>query len=101
MKKNSNNNLIEDLIITGNHPILIDTFITNEFIRQSNYFIENINGKYLLLSYISNNFKCIKNNNIYNYYNFILESDDTNNTKFGVYANGLLVEILSDKLLIK
>jgi hypothetical protein len=56
----------------------------------------------LLLPYISQKFKSIKDNNKYNYYNFILECDKTSNyNKFGVYANGLLVEIHNNKDLNK
>jgi surface protein len=102
MKKNNNNGLIDDLIITGNHPFFVDNLQPNEYSMQKNHFIQKIHNKYLLLSYISQKFKSIKDNDVYNYYNFILECDVTSNySKFGVYANGLLVEIHNNKKLNK
>jgi hypothetical protein len=93
MEKTEENGLIEDLIVTGGHSILVDDL--------RNYKDENdkkfggtqiIDDKYLLLSSVSNDFKKLENNNLYTYYHFILENNGNDDERFGVWANGILTE---------
>jgi hypothetical protein len=50
-----------------------------------------IDDKYLLLSCVSKDFKKLENNNLYNYYHFVLENSG-NDERYGVWANGILTE---------
>lgn len=96
MKKTEKNKLIEDLIITGSHSILVDEL--GEYAELINMVFDSppmIDDKYLLFSSISKDFIRLENVNVYTYYHFILENDGNDDKRFGVWANGLLVEIPS------
>ena len=94
MVKTDDNGLIEDLIVTGLHGILV-----NEL---GNYKEENdkifgstpmIDDKYLLLCAVSNDFIELEDTNLYTYYHLVLECDEGEDDKrFGVWANGVLSE---------
>jgi hypothetical protein len=49
------------------------------------------------MSSISSYFEQIKNNDEYTYYHFCVEDDEVPNRKFGVWSNGILSEIPSEK----
>lgn len=102
MKKTETNGLLEDLIVTGWHAILVDDLGIN---KEENEKIINggllkVDDKYLLLSSVSKDFVKLENNNLYTYYHFILESED-DNQRFGVWANGILTELPSKNLFIR
>lgn len=101
MPKNDSNNLIDDLYLTGFHSILVDNFNN---IEQSNIKLNDdiflqvygtsqikIDDKYMITCAFSQQFEPLDNNLAYKYYNFALESDDPD-AKYGIWANGLLVE---------
>ena len=92
MEKTNENGLIEDLIVTGGHSILVDDLGEN---KEENEKIfkgtQMIDDKYLLLSCVSKDFKKLENNNLYNYYHFVLENSG-NDERYGVWANGILTE---------
>lgn len=95
MEKTDENGLIEDLIVTGGHCILVDNLGNYE--EETNKIFGNtpmIEDKYLLLVGISNDFKQIEDSCIYTYYHFIVENDVNNdeNMRFSVWANGVLTE---------
>jgi|Laugresubdmm15sn_1035100.scaffolds.fasta_scaffold00276_2 hypothetical protein len=96
MKKTIDNNLIDNLIITGWHSILVDELgiYENENTKRLSE-IKKIKDKYFLLSSVSNDFSQIVTNSIFTYFHFTLENDDDDDEFFGVYANGCLVEIPS------
>jgi hypothetical protein len=94
MKKTDENGLIEDLIITGGHAILVDDLgifkEENEILFGS---IQMINDKYLLLASLSDQFVKLDNNNLYTYYHFILENNGNDiEDRYGVWANGILTD---------
>ena len=93
MIKTEENGLTEDLILTGDHSILVDDLGVyqkmNEYIFKSTPMID---GKYLLLVSISKEFTKMLDNNVYTYYHFILENNDDDNERFGVWADGVLTE---------
>ena len=95
------NNSFEDLIITGGHSILVDE-LTDEQKRNELQFrpITKIDDKYLLLSCNSEKFEKINNNDNYTYYHIVLENDDDNGN-YGVWANGVLTESISEKYFLK
>ena len=94
MEKTEENNLIEDLIVTGGHSILVDDLGDNkeENDRLFNGETLKIDDKYLLLAAVSNDFIKLQNNDEYTYYHFILENNGNDNDRYGVWANGILSE---------
>jgi hypothetical protein len=98
MSKSKNASLIEDLIITGDHSILVDVVSREERILTRKRLMmseEQIDSKKLVMSSISSQFQQIMNNNEYTYYHFCVEDEDSSNRKFGVWSNGILSEIPS------
>jgi len=97
MEKTDDNKLIEDLIITGAHSILVDELNENqeEYIKSIGDRLK-IDDKYLLLSCVSPDFKKIETNKLYTYYHFTIEDTDENK-QYGIYANGILTESQSKK----
>ena len=96
MEKTAENGLLEDLIVTGGHVLLVDDLGDH---KEKNDKIFGatpmIDDKYLLLSAVSNDFKKIENNNLYTYYHFTLENNGSDDERFGVWANGILTETVS------
>jgi len=102
MVKDDENQLIEDLIITGGHSILVDELTKEQSEKQLKYgFSQTIDDKHLLHSHISDKFVKEQNNNLYTYYHFCLENDGDDDRRFGVWANGILVEITSKNLFLE
>jgi hypothetical protein len=101
MEKKEENALIEDLIITGWHGLLVDNLEPKEEeFQEKIYFSQRIDDKDILLASASSNFKALDNEKQYTFYNFALEDDGDENKRFGVYANGLLVEIPSKNMFL-
>jgi hypothetical protein len=98
MVKTETNGLIEDLIITGGHSILVDKFTEKEYNTTLNIWkIDQFDNKFLLMSGISDKFEQIKEKKMYNFYHFSLENDGDIDKRYGVYANGVLVETPCEK----
>ena len=93
MEKNAENGLIEDLIVTGGHSILVDD-LGNYKEKNDELFggIQTIDDKYLLLASVSNDFIKLETINVYTYYHFILENNGNDDERFGIWANGILTE---------
>jgi hypothetical protein len=99
MEKTDDNMLLEDLIVTGGHAILVDEL--GEYADENNKFFgetPKIDEKYLLLSCLSNEFKKIEDTQLYTYYHLTLENNDDDEERFGIWANGILTETPSKKL---
>jgi hypothetical protein len=95
-KKNVKNGLLEDLIVTGNHSILVSDL--GEYAGENTRLLKGtrkIDDKYLLLSCVSKDFKKIQDKEIYTYYHFALEHNKNKDEQFGVWANGILTETMS------
>ena len=93
MEKTEENGLIEDLIVTGGHSILVDDLGKHK--EQNDLLFggtQMICDKYLLLSAVSKQFIKLENTNLYTYYHFILKNDGDNDKRYGVWANGILTE---------
>ena len=98
MVKTKENGLVDDLIITGGHAILVDKFTEKEHIDTLRYWkIHQVDNKFLLMSGISDKFEQIKERKLHRYYHFSLENDGDIDKRYGVYANGVLVETPSQK----
>jgi hypothetical protein len=102
MTKTDSNGLLEDLIVTGGHSLLVDS-ITE--IEQSKYdkmgltdFSKiTIDGKRLLLACVSDQFAPMQDNDTYTYYHLLLENNNDEEERFGIYANGILTETPNEK----
>jgi len=92
MEKTEENGLIEDLIVTGGHSILVDDLGICKEENEKIFGTHMIDDKYLLLSAVSKEFIKLENTNLYTYYHFILENDGDNDKRYGVWANGILTE---------
>ena len=56
--------------------------------------MQQINDKYLLMACVDDLFTDVKDENIYDMYQIILQSDSPSQ-QYGIYANGLLSESMS------
>jgi len=103
MEKTESNELTEDLIVTGGHSILVDSMTTEEKVLNDELFglTPLIDNKYLLLSSVSRHFKPLQDEKLYTYYHFVLENDNDDEARYGVWANGILTEIPSKEFFIK
>ena len=91
MIKTKKNKLIDDLLITGYHSVLIDNF--RHLKNEPSHKIED---KCLRYAFMCSDFVPENNTNTYTYYHLTLESEDEDE-RFGIYANGLLVETTCKK----
>jgi hypothetical protein len=104
MVKTESNGLLEDLIVTGGHSIMVDS-ITEE--QQSKYdemgltdfSKQTIDGKHLLLACVSDQFAPMPDNEVYTYYHLLLENNNDEEERFWIYANGILTETPNEKSL--
>jgi hypothetical protein len=103
MEKTDENGLLEDLIVTGGHSILVDDISNTEKEKLNKFGVKEyeykIDDKYLLLVSASNQFIQEKNNDKYTYYHLTLESEDENQ-RFGIWANGILTETTCNNYLL-
>lgn len=97
MEKTPENGLIDDLIVTGGHSILVDDlgdyYTENELKFKGK--IPKIDDKIFLLSAVSKDFTQLTDTNEYTYYHLVLENNGNNDERFGIWANGVLTETIS------
>jgi hypothetical protein len=96
MNKTEDNGLIEDLIVTGNHGILLDEKDVNEEEQKKNPKWANfkVDDKVNCIAGVSSKFEPITDNELYKYYHFSLDNGDGKKRRFGVWANGVLMETM-------
>jgi hypothetical protein len=97
MAKTDTNGLLEDLIVTGGHSLLVDSISEEEKTKYharglTEWSKETIDGKRLLLSSVSDQFTAMQDNKVYTYYHLLLENNDDEEERFGIWANGVLTE---------
>ena len=101
MEKTEENGLSEDLIVTGWHSVLVNRLTPEQEDKHNELdFIYHIDNKCLLLASVSEDFQKLENRDEYTYYNLTLEST-SENKRYGIYANGILVETPSKKQFLK
>ena len=105
MAKTETNGLIEDLIVTGGHSLLVDEISDEEHKKYDemgiSYFSKiTIDNKRLLLSSVSSQFVPMQDREVYTYYHLLLESND-DKERFGIWANGVLTETPNEKTVNK
>jgi len=103
-EKTEENGLIDDLIVTGGHSILVDALTDYELFNQHYSKKEEVNkidDKCLLFAANSKDFIQLENTDKYTYYHLVLENEnetDNNNeneikdVRYGIWANGVLTE---------
>jgi hypothetical protein len=100
MEKTGSNGLLEDLIMLGNHSILVDDLgeyqPTNEQLWGGT--TPTLDKKYLLLAAASSQFVPVQNTKPHVYYNLVLDNENDDEVRFGIWANGILTETPSKKL---
>ena len=102
MKKTDTNGLIEDLVVTGGHAVLVDSLgshiMANTMALGSTI---QIDDKYLLAAAVSRDFEQLTHTQTYTYYHLTLENGGNHDKRFGVWANGVLTETPSKNQFIK
>jgi len=96
-KQNKYPEIFEDLVITGCHCILVDSFKNEGEVEKTMKITLKVcltDEKYRLPACVDLRAKVHEPPGIYTIYHFALESDD-NYINYGVWANGLLVETCS------
>jgi len=98
LSKLNDNNLIDDLYITGGHSILVNYLSDNEIIETKKYFnniTPMIDDKYKLLACIDKRFEQIDFEDNVELYHILLENNNINE-QYAIYANGILTETISE-----
>ena len=93
-KMNKKHVMIDDLIVTGKHSIIVDKLTNDEKRKIIKYKGDpniKIDDKYLILACVSDKFEQIKDNEKYEYYHLSLNSDNKER-RYGIWANGVLTE---------
>ena len=92
--------LFEPLIMTGCHSILVDTLTEKQYkgIKNNLGNIYVTDSKYRLMVCLDDRGKIYKKNGNFNIWHLALESDDYY-INYGIYANGLLVETCSRRMM--
>lgn len=94
--------IIEPLILTGGHSILVDE-LTEEQLEETMQVFGSIletDGKILLLSFLNEDCKPYEKKGNFTIYHLALENDNYY-ANYGIYANGLLVESCSKRYLFE
>jgi len=99
MSKTEDNGLIEDLTLTRNHGVLVEKLTEDEEKKVDKNNLPIIDGLLSIITSDSDKFVKVEDTNVYNYYHFSLDGDGDNDRRFGVYANGLLVETPSNNMM--
>ena len=99
MIKTDDNGLIDDVTITRNHGVLVERLSETEEKKVDMNNLEVIDGLISIIAGKCDNFEKVKDIKRYKYYHFSLETDGDNDRRFGVWANGLLVETPSNNMM--
>ena len=99
MKKTQDNGLIEDLTLTRNHGVLVEKLTEDEEKKVDKNNLPIIDGLLSIITAQSDTFEKVMDSNVYKYYHFSLDGDGDNDRRFGVYANGVLVETPSNNMM--
>jgi len=100
-KKKNIPELFEDLIITGDHSVLVDEFKDEEQREKTKDVLKKIfatDNKYRLPACVDDRSSIYKNEGHYTIYHIALENENYY-MNYGIYANGMLVESISKRYL--
>ena len=99
MLKTDDNGLIEDLTLTRNHGVLVEKLSENEEKKIDKNNLPVIDNLLTIITADSDKFEKVLDTNVYKYYHFTLETDGDEDRRFGVWANGILVETPSNNMM--
>ena len=111
LPRTNNNELFEDLYITGSHAMLYDNILEREE-EAMNTLLETYNdkfdiqisnkidGKYKLIAYYDNTFVEVKQDIVVSIYHLVLENENKY-INYGIYANGVLTESIDEVNLLR
>jgi hypothetical protein len=102
MEKTDSNDLTEDLLMLGGHGMLVDSLKDETLEKYKELGWNNglpfvIDDKLVLYAGYSDDFVQLNDTNVYTYYQMLLDNDEDEDKRFGIFANGLLVETPSEK----
>ena len=83
-------NMLDDLIVTGDHSILVDT-LPQQYTQKN-----KIDDKFLLPARYAKLFNQVMNTDKYTYYHLYLDNNGDKNKKFGIWANNILTETTNE-----
>ena len=90
------NDMTDDLIVTGGHSILVDNYESEQVKNHHKRLfggLDLIDNKYLLLAGQTPLFKQITDDKVYDIYHLCLEGENENDDRrYGIWANGVLTE---------
>ncbi|ARF09907.1 hint domain protein [Indivirus ILV1] len=94
--------LLNDLVITGGHSILVDSLTQEQHAKLIDLYGEVwfTDDKYRLLTIVNENAKKYNEQGFFNIWHLCLSNDDYYGN-YGIYANGLLVESCSEAYMEK
>jgi hypothetical protein len=100
MVKTPENGLLEDLIMLGNHSILVDELGECQDVNDQLWkgVTPIVDKKYLLLAAASPEFVIVQNTKPHVYYNLVLDYENDDEVRFGIWANGILTETPNKKI---
>jgi len=92
--------LFSELIVTSYHGVLVDSL--SEFEQEKLKPIlgdkNMVDDKFILVAGVSSDFDIVEGEDVYTYYNFVLENDNDIDARYGVWANGVLTETPSEQI---
>ena len=99
MKKTEDNPIGNYLTLTRNHGVLVEKLSENEEMKVDKNNRPVIDNLLSIITADSDKFEKVMDKNVYKYYHFSLETDGDEDRRFGVYANGILVEVPSNNMM--
>jgi hypothetical protein len=95
--KETHPELIEDLVITGFHARLVDEYKNDEESEKAHELLhedDKVDNKFKLPAYVDETSIVYEEKGNHNVFHIVLENEDVTG-KYGIYANGMLVESCS------
>ena len=94
IKKENDESLTKDLILSGGHGILVQELDETQLQKHNNkqWSNQSVDGLSVIPCGLSDKFEVLPDHDNHSYFQFILENDGNLGKRYGVYANGLLVE---------
>jgi hypothetical protein len=96
--------MIDDLYVTGAHSLLVDELSEKEsdgIMAIYGTTDRKIDDKFMLNTWVSENAEPVLAAEFFTIYHLVLEHDDDENKKYGIWANGVLTESQCEKHFIK
>lgn len=96
--------MTDDLFITGAHSILVDELSEKELegvVAIYGTADRKIDDKFMLNAWVSEKAESVLAGDFFTIYHVVLEHDEDENKKYGIWANGLLVESQCEKHFLK